>query len=298
MNARRRTILQVVTPIVAIATMMIGLRIGARPKVTAAVVVGAAPGRTMSDGRTVLAWQVRAIVEDRGVREAVPGRRIVVTARANGQEAHGQGRTDEDGVVEVSLPFDRVAFGDTVAVDVIDDETKATLAHGDARWDPSAETHGTNTPRGSFLRPTKVSGDLELAVAVEGERLVPGFPVSVWIRAAARAARDRSDAAIVHVEPEPGVSFNRDLVTSCENGWAEFHATAHAHVTGATFTANSVQHASTSGTWFGALPVAPGAFFIDVPRVVPRTDPGNDATAVSIVAPNPRRTVYVEIDDD
>ena len=102
--------------------------------------------------------------------------------------------------------------------------------------------------------------------------------------------------------------------------------TAQAHVTGSGFTARRVaagaaQDASTdagaadasadggaadasvdggapspphpAGRWFGALPVAAGAFFISTPRTLEANKP---ATVV-LLAPNPRDVVYAELDD-
>ena len=48
-----------------------------------------------------------------------------------------------------------------------------------------------------------------------------------------------------------------------------------------------------SGKWFGALPVAAGAFFISTPRWLEEAKP---ATVV-LIAPNPRDVVYAELDD-
>jgi len=48
-----------------------------------------------------------------------------------------------------------------------------------------------------------------------------------------------------------------------------------------------------TGKWFGALPVAPGAFFVSMPRVLK----AGEATSVVLIAPNPREVVYAELDD-
>src|SRR5690606_22434557 len=69
---RLRTVLVVAAPIVSVATLMIGLRVGAEDAVRAAVVMGAPPARALPDGTTALAWQLLTLVHDRGVRETIP----------------------------------------------------------------------------------------------------------------------------------------------------------------------------------------------------------------------------------
>jgi hypothetical protein len=55
-----------------------------------------------------------------------------------------------------------------------------------------------------------------------------------------------------------------------------------------------VREGTASGKWFGALPVAPGAFFVSVPRTLPE----GKATEAVLIAPNPRHVVYAELDDE
>ncbi len=44
--------------------------------------------------------------------------------------------------------------------------------------------------------------------------------------------------------------------------------TAYAHVVGVGLEARTASSPSLSGSWFGALPVAPGAFFVSAQRVL------------------------------
>lgn len=289
MTPRTRAIVRATTPVVAVVTMMIGLGVGARRSTRAAIVFGAAPGRPRPDGHVVLAWQVRTALVDRGVREASPDRGVTITARSGAKEARWHGRTNADGVAEASLAFEGLTFGDALTLDVQDDDG-TVLAHGDVTWGATARATKTAT---EVVRPTKVDGDVRLDVAIDGDRLVPGFPISVWVRPRAQAPHGAGTGGEVevHVDPEPGLSFARDRATTCDDGWAEFRATAHAHIVGATFSATT---AAKTGSWFGALPVAPGAFYVDAPRVLP----AEQAASVPVVAPNPRKVVYLEIDDD
>lgn len=312
MTPRTRAIVRAVTPVVAVVTMMVGLGVGARRSTRAAIVFGAAPGRPRPDGRVVLAWQVRTALEDRGVREASPDRGVTITARSGPNEARWHGRTNADGIAEASLAFESLAFGDAIAL-VVQDDDGTMLAQGTAAWD--ATTRPTKNDAGDAggmddaggasgtgsatrsVRPTKVEGDVRLDVAIDGDRLVPGFPTSVWVRPSSKGpdtpAIPRGSSEIdVHVDPEPGLSFARDGATTCDGGWAELRATAHAHVVGATFAATT--SSGKMGSWFGALPTLPGAFYVDAPRVMP----AERAASVAVIAPNPRKVVYLEIDDD
>jgi hypothetical protein len=86
----------------------------------------------------------------------------------------------------------------------------------------------------------------------------------------------------------------KEKATTCgAAGWAEFPMTAQAHVTGAGFVAHAGADAAVTGKWFGALPVAAGAFFISMPRVLKEAE----ASDVVLLAPNPRDVVYAELDD-
>ena len=67
----------------------------------AAVVYGAPP----SGAGTGLAWQIVAFDEDRGFREPAPLRDLDVVARQGRREVRWHGATNDDGAVEMQLPF-------------------------------------------------------------------------------------------------------------------------------------------------------------------------------------------------
>jgi hypothetical protein len=69
---RADTLAIVLTPVAAMATFALGLRVGAATPSRAAIVYAAPP----SVGRRGLAWQVLTIREERGLREAVPMRDV------------------------------------------------------------------------------------------------------------------------------------------------------------------------------------------------------------------------------
>jgi hypothetical protein len=142
----------------------------------------------------------------------------------------------------------------------------------------------------AVARPSKREGTLPIDVLVEGERLVVGFDTTLWVHVAERGGA--ASHVAIEVSPEPGLVVDRSPKVQCD-GFAELTATAQAHVVGMEITAKADDGAK-RGVWFGALPVAPGAFFVGHPRFVPE---GRAETAV-LVAPNPRKVVYAEIDDE
>jgi hypothetical protein len=291
---RARTVIQVAAPIVAIATLMLGLRVGAKDAVRAAVVFGAPPARPAGGQPTRLAWQIVTFLDDRGVRETIPIAGLSVVARSKGKEARWSGASNADGIAEVSLPFEGLAHGDDVELEVRAEGDPAPLAAGHARWQHVAWATAARDRDERDLpaaRPTSRTGAIGLDVLVESGRLVPGFPTPIWVRATPPPGVSRAGIAIT-AAPEPGLVVEREATHTCDDGWADIPATAQAHVVGAAFDAKAPSGAT--GRWFGALPVAPGAFQISAARVI---EEGKPEVAV-LIAPNPRNVVYAEIDDE
>ena len=258
----------IAAPLVAVLTLMAGLRIGAGEAVQTAQVFAAAPGSATPAG-TPYAWQILTYLEDQGVRETIPMRDLVVVARRGASEARWTGASDEDGIAEANftLPGDG-----SVAIEVLRAGAKEPLARGTVEARPRAITVGEVR-----ARPSKRDGH-PIDVFVEGERLVVGFPTPIWVQS--------DGVKSLHVDPEPGLLADVPLLT-CD-GWAEIPVTAQSHVIGLQLTTRDPD-----GVWFGALPVAPGSFFVGSPRWIAE----NTQSAAVIVAPNPRTVVYAEVDD-
>jgi len=313
----KRTLLKIGAPLVAILTLMIGLRIGAGEAVRAAVVFGAPEGHAAPNGSTRLAWQLLTFLDDRGVKETIPMKGIEVVARSKGHEARWKGASNADGVAEVSLEMEGLAFGDPLDLEVRVEGEAKPLASGPATWGPKQADRSTSATNAATARPTVRNGIVGLDVVVEGGRLIAGFPTSVWVRATTPAGM-APNSLVLEAEPEPGLLTGREKATPCASGWTEFPMTAQAHVTGSGFTARRAapgagasadvdagasKDASAdagagtpkhpAGRWFGALPVAAGAFFIRTPSTLEENKP---ATVV-LIAPNPRDVVYAELDD-
>ena len=306
----KRTVLKVLAPIVAILTLMIGLRVGAGEAVRAAMIFGAPPGHAAPNGKTRLAWQMLTFLDDRGVKETIPMRGLSVVARSHGREGRWTGASNGDGIAEIALEIEGVAFGDPVDLEVRAEGEALPIAAGSVVWrELSGEGGGSGLGGGAgslggerrvvpggAARPTLRSGAIGLDVVVEGDRLIAGFPTSLWVRAAPPPGV-APGGVVIEIDPEPGLLAERATATTCGSGWAELPVTAQAHVVGAGFVAHAQSRGegadAPAGKWFGALPVAPGAFFVSMPRVIPAGVP----STVVLIAPNPRDVVYAELDD-
>ena len=286
MRDAARTALKVGAPIVAVGTLMLGLRIGAGDAVRAAVVFGAPIARTAPGEKPRVAWQVLTFLDDRGVRETVPVKALRVVGRTRRDAAEWRGSSNVDGVAEPVLAFESLAPGEPLTIEVWDESDPKPLASGEARWEAPKWGAASTGDAGGFLRPTSRSGDLGLDVAIESGRLATGFPSTIWVRVTPPAGGVAIDAT-----PEPGLRIDEPHATMCDSGWAALEVVPEAHVVGATIEAT---HDKTKGKWFGVLPVAPGAFQIAAPRTL---EAGKPSVAM-LYAPNPRNVVYAEIDDE
>ena len=235
---------------------------------------------------------------------------LVVIARSKGPEARWTGASNGDGIAEIALELEGLAFGDPLDLEVRAEGEPKPLAQGRVEWrevagDGKGSGLGGNAGSlggerrvepGGAARPTVRSGAIGLDVVIEGDRLIAGFPTSLWVRATPPPGISPSGLTIA-IDPEPGLVTDRPTTTTCGAGWAEVPVTALAHVVGAGVEVHAPSRGegaeAPAGKWFGALPVAPGAFFVSMPRVLPA---GAPATVV-LIAPNPREVVYAELDD-
>jgi hypothetical protein len=253
-----RKIAMLATPLVAMATFALGLRLGAQPGIHGALVYGA----HLAQGSSALAWQLVTIYEESGVRESIPMDRLMVKARrpevraAEGAAAEWSGGSNADGVAEVSLDLPGIREGDAVELEVTAPGETEPLAKGRIDWDVASAP--AEEPARVWVRPTRCEGDIALDVALYGERLAPGFASSLWVRATDHASGEPIAGATVHPEPEPGLSLTPVEATTCKLGWAEFQATASAHIVGTALSARVLRGSGERrGEWYGGLPVAP-----------------------------------------
>ncbi len=289
--ARAHTIAMVATPMVAIATLALGLTIGAPSAVRAAIVYGAPAAR----GGTARVWQLVSVLEDRAVRESVRVDKLTVTARGrDAHEAVWRGDTNADGVAEVLLDMPWLADGDPLELEVTSPADPAPLARGAVAW---SHEPWTAEAASAFVRPSKRDGDVALDLAIQGAMLTPGFPTAVWVRATGRASGRPLAGVTIDAEPEPGLILKATSVTTCALGWAELSAEPIIHVVGLSLHARARPgegpDAASHGDWYGSPPVAPGASYVALP---PSIEAGK-ARPIDVVAPTAREVAYVEIDD-
>ncbi len=280
--ARGERLAVFLTPVLAVATLAVGLRIGAGSAVHAALLYAAPPAR---DQRS-LVWQLVTLANEGAGRETEPRRDIRVRATSKGREATWAGDTNGDGVAEVTLDLPGIARGDPVDVVVTAgaEESPETLAAGRVTWDPAA---WMNSAPGPFAKPSKREGAVALDVAILGEKLVVRGEVPIWVRATARDdGRPLTNVAIVP-EPDPGLDIAPARATTCALGWTRLRGSPRI------FLAALALHATVpdgrTGEWYGALPVATGMVHAIVPDV---SDGGVDFTIFG------RSGVYTEVDDD
>jgi hypothetical protein len=282
---RSETLAIVLTPVVAMATFALGLRVGAARPARAAIVYAAPP----SMGRHGLAWQVLTVREERGVREAVPVEGVTAVARAAGRESTWQGDTNADGIGEAWFDLPEVHEGDPVGLVVRARGETTPLAQGQARWEkPSWGPAGQTSP---WVPASRQDGEILMDVAVYGQKLAAGFASSIWVRVRDRARGEPIAGASIDADPEPGLDIAKTVATTCANGWAEIVVTAQMHVVGLSLhaTDGSRRH----GEWFGALPVAPGASFVALPT---EALPGKELP-LTVLEPTVRPLAYLEVDD-
>ena len=280
--SRVRQVILVATPMVAAATLALGLRVGARDAVRAALVYSAPPAKAKSG----LAWQVHVMREELGVREVLPLASLRVHARDGSREATWTGSTNVDGVAEVWLDLPGADAGDTVELSV---EAGEMLAAGAVRM---ARRGSAGAAKQGALSPSRRDGAILMDVAVSGQKMTPGFPTSVWVRATDAVDGAALGGVRIDTEPDPGLTFARSSVVTCKNGWAELSGTASAHVLGTGLVAKTNE--GREGHWFGALPVAGGSAFVAIPAHVA----ASTALKLEAVLPTVRRLGYAEVDDE
>jgi hypothetical protein len=277
MSGRTPPLLMVLTPVVALAAVGLGLRLGAGDAVRAAVVTGA----PASGAGTGLAWQLMVFDEDRGVREPVALPAIDVVATAGGTTVRWHGATNEDGAAELILALPEGPMSVTVSAG------SKVLARGDAVVPASIDRAAAGTAWARFARR---EGDVVLDVAVLGQRAASGFPASIWVRASDAMGAPLPD---VTIEPDHDSSFTPAQPTSTTDprGWAHITATPLG------YSVPLVLHAKgkdgKTGNWAGGLFVSPGASEIVAKDLyAPQESPSLD-----VAVPTVRTSAYVEIDD-
>jgi hypothetical protein len=280
--ARGERLLLVLTPAIAMTAVAVGLRLGARGGLRAAVVYGAPPARQARQ----LAWQVVVFDEDQGAREPASGLPVSADARVGDAAFEWQGMTNADGVAEMLLALP--------AADGVRLELRSgalVLARGDARPRPAPAPAAAQS---GWLRFARRDGAIALDVAALGQRVAPGYPAELWTRAtdASTHAPLRDVAVALDSDTSVTTAPNAPATGRTDSrGWVRIVATPVGLAVTVTLRAKSSD--GRSGEWIGGLFMSPGAPRVDVAS---RTAPGAPV-ALDVTMPTARSTVYLEIDD-
>jgi hypothetical protein len=276
------------TPVIALTVVGLGLRIGAGERMRGAMVYARAPGQ----GRGGLAWQLVVVADEGGVREVVPDAEVDVEASTGSARATWRGVTNAEGVAEVGLDLPGVKWGDPVAFRATGKD-RVVLADGSVTWPheaPSVEAHE------EALHPTRTTGAIAIAVFLRGGKLVPGASETAFVRVVDADTRTPLDGVELTFAPEPGLVVARTGARTSDGGRSEVQVTAEFLLAGWTIDAkapsvNGVE--GKVGSWYGAVPVAPGAASVELPEVItPET-----AYPLTFEVPPATRHLYVEVDD-
>ncbi len=128
----KRVWLQVGAPLLSVATLMLGLRVGAGESVRSATIYGAPIGKPSPDGKTRIAWQMTTFLDERMVKETLALENLTVTARTKNEEVSWKGATNIDGIAEVNFTFASLAPMDPIDLEVRMEGDPAPLAKGRA----------------------------------------------------------------------------------------------------------------------------------------------------------------------
>ncbi len=265
-------------PAAAMATVAVGLELGAREGARAAMVYGSAAAR----GSPGIAWQVVAAAEKGSFREGLAGAALEIVARASGPSVTWQGTTNDDGVAE---PFLVLTGSGPVRIEVR--SGGEILAQGEAAPPPPQPPSPSRAPWAPFARR---EGPIKIDVAVLGERVAPSVAASVWVRARDGATQAPVVGADVAPEADSSLTSVSPHARTDSRGWAEI-AVVPAGLA-VSFAVDVHASDGRAGTWIGGLVASPGAA-----RVATRSRwSPEEAVGVSVVAPPTRATEYVEID--
>jgi hypothetical protein len=266
-------------PVVAMATVGVGLELGGRGSVRAALVYGARPAR----GGSGIAWQVVVAEESNGMREGLAHADIVVAGRSGDRSATWDGATNGDGVAE---PF--LALPDSEDVNLEVRSAGALFAAGEGARPPAPIAATPSTAWAPFARR---EGAIAIDVAVLGERVAPSFPSSLWVRASDATTHAPIAGADVEPEDDPSLASITSHARTDSRGWAEIGVTPAGLAVSLALDARAAD--GRKGTWIGGLVASPGAAHVATRS---RWSP-DEAIEIAVSAPSTRSTAYVEIDD-
>jgi hypothetical protein len=129
-----------------------------------------------------------------------------------------------------------------------------------------------------------------LDVAVLGERVAPGFPAHLWVRAGDARTGAPLPGVDVVVGSDPSLTSVMPGARTDSRGWAELAATPVGLAVSLTLHG---QRGGLVGDWIGGLHMSPGGS-----RLETRSRWGPDEEIeIEVQSPIPKPTVYLEVDD-
>ena len=283
--SRVERLLMMATPAVALAVVVLGLRVGAGERVRAAMVYGA-PDAHAGVGQ---AWQLVVFDEERGIRVPVRLDGVEVVAGAGTSQVTWKLSTNEDGAAELALPLKQAP--DRIQVSA----GGKVLVSGQPVAGPAPEQP---PPLAAWARFARRSGPISLDVALLGQRAASGFPANLWIRARDAGSGEPRDGIAITVESDPGLTPAEPKVTTDALGWAHLVVTPMGFAVPLLLDAEYAgartgPPAANTGDWAGGLFISPGASRIDMQDRYASGVP----IALQVTVPTVRKTAYVEIDD-
>ncbi len=156
-----------------------------------------------------------------------------------------------------------------------------------------ASTPGATTPSAG-VPATHQSGSLFVDIFIYGGKLVPDSAGTVIALVRDGAGHHGVDGVALTTTPEFGLSVEQPFAPTSGGGWSEARVTADGLVATWTLSATAAAPPAATGSWYGELPVSPGAAAVDLPPNIPAGAP----YPLDFVVPPASRRLYVTVDDD
>jgi hypothetical protein len=281
----------VLTPAAGLATVALGLRVGA-PSTQRAAIVYAAPAPLHNQVRSL---SIEVFRDQGGVREPVAGSPVDVEAETVDDAAQCRATTNDDGVAECVVNVGMPPLLRGLTVFGTDHARDAVLASGTPVEPPAGPVLSPPVPWLPFVRR---EGEVEIDAVLVGERAAPGFPATIWVHTVERDTRRPLAGASVELEGDASLTPAVAKGTTDARGWASIAVTPLGLAVTVTLRARGRRAVPGDGPeilgeWVAPFPMAPGAARVDTR---PRWSP-DEPIEIALTEPVAWRNAYVEIDD-
>lgn len=278
MGSLTARILAWLTPFLAAAIFVLGVRVGAHE---ALLGVTLQVPRVAASAR-MLPIEVIVFEDDRTVRERKPYMSVTAYASRCGKEQIITVETGVrgDGLLRIELD---ASCTDRELQLRIEAAEKNVIFQGTLR--PFEAPAPTPSEKNPMLAIGNAPADAPLAVFSLTQSLPAEEASSLWVRSRVGAI------ATLHAEPEGGLDVGATTPSGCDEALWELRVTPRFHVTGMSLTATFKNGAKTA-TWFGAIPVAKGTAAITLAPSVK----ASRNVMVPFRFPGERDMAYVAVD--